>query len=104
MIKDEAPHFMIPDEDCMGNPTCGYWRQFLTCSDGHIVVGCDDTKIKAEERASRSREAHEDYLKLPVEIRLKKFAEGDLCDRDMKEAIRLLIKLAIQGHAIIGRG
>lgn len=81
----------------------GYWREFLQCSDGRAVVGCGDTKEEAEERAQRSHQERERELNLAPEVRLKNLVEGDLCNRDMKDAIRLLIKLALRGNIFIGK-
>jgi hypothetical protein len=95
-MKQDPPHFVSPSEDCMGSPTPGYWRQFLTCSDGHTVLGIDQTPERATARAMEALAVHEDFLKLPPETRLKFFAAGDLCNRDMKECIKLLVQLLVK--------
>lgn len=87
---------MAPDTDCMGNPTKSYWRQFLKCSDGEVVIGFGDTAAKATEQANQSREHYEGVLRLPPRDRLKLLAGKDLCDKEAKEAIQLLIQLALQ--------
>lgn len=96
MIKDDAPHFIAPHEDCMGVPIPGYWRQFLLCSDKNYVLGLGHTRAEAESEANRRRQERETELNLSPKVRLKKLADGDLCDRDMKEVIRLVIQILIE--------
>lgn len=96
---DPPPHWMCPNEDCMGNPTPAHWRQFLTCSDGEVVHGCGATPEEATERATLRREKYEGDLCLTPEARLKLLAAGDLGDTDQRKAIRLLIDLVIQIRA-----
>lgn len=103
MTRDEAPHFMGPNEDCMGNPTPPYWRQFLKCSDGNYIIGTGRTQEECEYNATIRRQEREQELNLSPEARLKNLSAGELCDRDMKEAIRLLIKLALRGNIFIGK-
>lgn len=93
---DEPPHWMAPNEDCMGNPTPGYWRQFLTCSDGNSVIGTGNTSEEAAARASKARDEREVELRLPPEMRLKVLAAGDLGDTAQREAIRLLIQIVVR--------
>lgn len=100
MTRDEAPHFMAPRKDCMGNPTFGYWRQFLLCSDKNYIIGHGQTKEEAEINARMRRQERETELNLSPKVRLKKLAEGDLCDRDMKEALRLIIQILIENKSI----
>lgn len=69
--KDEQPHFMKPDEDCMGNPTVGYWRQFLFCSDGRCVLGNGGTPADATKAANEKRDEHEKFLNSPARQRVK---------------------------------
>lgn len=87
---------MAPDTDCMGHPTPGYWRQFLRCSDGYIVIGIGVYAEAATAQAKKMRDDREATLKLPPIERLKLLAAGSLCDQEMKEAIRLLIQLLVK--------
>lgn len=103
MTRDEAPHFMGSNQDCMGNPTHPYWRQFRLCSDGNYVIGLGLTKEECQTNATIRFQERERELNLSPEARLKNLADGDLCDRDMKDAIRLLVKLALRGNIFIGK-
>lgn len=87
----------------MGNPTPPYWRQFLKCSDGNYVLGWGWTQEACEVAAIQHRQERERELALSTEAWLKNLADGDLCDRDMKTAIRLLVKLALRGNIFIGK-
>lgn len=71
MTQDEAPHFMKPNEDCMGNPTRPYWRQFLKCSDGNYIIGTGQTEEECEVAAALRRQEREVELNLAPEIRLR---------------------------------
>lgn len=102
MTHDEAPQFTGPNEDSMGRGTPGHWRQFRLCSDGNYVIGTGQSRIECETNATMRFQERERELNLSPEARLKNLADGDLCDRDMKDAIRLLIKIALRGNIFIG--
>lgn len=86
---------MKPDEDCMGNPTPGYWRCFETCSDGCTVIGTGQTEDEALLDATIKRNYQEDYLRLPSIERLKILLAGDLLSTASKEALKIIGKLVI---------
>lgn len=68
-INDESPHYIKPDADCMGHPTPGYWRIFVTCNEGSTVVGVGNTAKEAEDDAAKQKAARENYVNLgPREI------------------------------------
>lgn len=87
----------------MGNPTRPYWRQFRLCSDGNYIIGTGETQAACEINATFRYQERERELNLSTEAWLKNLADGDLCDRDMKTAIRLLVKLALRGNIFIGK-
>lgn len=86
---------MKPDEDCMGNPTPGYWRCFETCSDGSVVIGAGQSEDEATLDATIKRNDHEAYLRLPSIERLKILLAGDLLSTASKEALKIIGNLVI---------
>lgn len=89
MIHDEPAHFISAEPE---EGKAARWRQFLECSDGRVVTGVGNSKEEAETCAAGKRMAREDYLRLPVMMRLKLLAEGDLLSTNMQEAVRLIIQ------------
>jgi hypothetical protein len=69
---DTPPHYMNPDEDCMGNPVPGYWRQFLECSDGKTVCGTGKTAEEAITEAQRLRNLREQFIAEQPRTRIQK--------------------------------
>lgn len=86
---------MKADEDCMGNPTTGYWRCFATCSDGRSVVGTGATEDDAVIAATLAQQEREKYLVLPPIDRLKILLDGDLLSTESKEAMKIIGRLVI---------
>lgn len=68
-MNNESPHYMKADADCMGHPTPGYWRQFVTCCDGTTAIGIGKTSKEAEDDAAKQKMERENYVNLdPREI------------------------------------
>lgn len=82
-----SAHFVTNDDGG------GYWREFLTCSDGRVVCAQGLTPQQAEKEAKECLESREAYLRLSPKERLRILAEGNLLSTDMAEALRLLIQL-----------
>jgi hypothetical protein len=97
---EEEPHYMEAREDCMGNPTSGYWRQFLTTNDKYCVIGSGDTKEEAHKNALAKRDEYNRNLeKSPQEqIRriLAKYENNDILSGDMSRIIKLLAKIVVK--------
>lgn len=89
-------HYMKADEDCMGNPTPGYWRCFETCSDGRCVIGTGATEDDAIVQATLNRQEHENFLALPPIDRLKKILASDEISGEAKGAIQIIGQLVIE--------
>lgn len=88
-------HYMKADEDCMGNPTRGYWRCFGHCSDGSSVIGTGATEDDAVIAATLAQQEREKYLALPPIDRLKILLDGDLLSTESKEAVKIIGRLVI---------
>lgn len=97
-------HYIKPDVDCMNNPTPGYWRCSLHCSDGRVVIGCgptqDDAIVQATldkqiVQATLDKQKREDYLDLPEVDRLKILLQGNLLSTEATEAVRIIGSLVI---------
>lgn len=97
-IVDEPPHYMKPDSDCMGGPTNGYWRQFLTCSNGSCVIGSGETPEQANRAAEVRREEKNKFLaQSPIEqlrqIRID--AKGSYCSHDLNHTVELILRVLL---------
>lgn len=93
---DINAHYMKPDEDCMGNPTQGYWRCFGHCSDGTSVIGTGQTEGEAVTEAALQVQEHEKFLALPPIDKLKKIlADGEI-QADARGAIQIIGQLVIE--------
>lgn len=90
----EGPHWLRPEPE---EGRDGYWREFLKCSDDNIVTGTGKTREEAELNARNHWQEREDYLALPARDRLRVLnAKKELCPRDVHEAVKLLMELALQ--------
>lgn len=88
-------HYMAPDKDCMGNSQPGYYRCFMTCSDGRTVIGTGSNETLAELRAQVQLDAHEEFLRTSPSEQLRRLVAGDLCDSDQKAAICIIAKIIL---------
>lgn len=88
-------HYIKPDVDCMNNPTSGYWRCSLHCSDGRVVIGYGPTQDDAIVQATLDKQKREDYLDLPEVDRLKILLQGNLLSTEATEAVRIIGSLVI---------
>jgi len=86
---------MKPDEDCMGNPTRGYWRCFAHCSDGSSVIGTGATEGEAVAAAADEQRKHEAYLALPPIDKLKKILASEEISADARGAIQIIGQLVV---------
>lgn len=73
-LPDSPPHEVKYDGDGMGQVLV-IWRQFLTCSDGHNVIGCGANAEEATKNAEINREKHETFLKIPARERAKQILD-----------------------------
>lgn len=89
-------HYMKPDEDCMGNPTPGYWRCFATCSDGRCVIGTGATEDDAIVQATLNQQEHEKYLALPPIDKLKQILASGEIQAEARGAIQIIGQLVIE--------
>jgi hypothetical protein len=88
-------HYMKPDEDCMGNPTPGYWRCFATCSDGRCRIGTGATEGEAVANAAAEQQKHEAYLALPPIDKLKKILASEEISAEARGAIQIIGQLVV---------
>lgn len=90
----EPPH-QVRDTDCMGLPKY-FWRQFLHCSDGQVVIGIGSTPEQSAAEAISNRQKHEEFLRLQPTEQLKMLlARDQLLSNDMERAIRLIAQLVL---------
>lgn len=91
-----SAHYMKPDEDCMGNPTRGYWRCFGHCSDGTCVGGTGETEDAAILEAAQRVQEREKYLALPDADKLKVLINNsEFSGADQRDATLILGRLVL---------
>lgn len=94
--KDETPHYMEPNEDCMGYCVSGYWRQFLECSDGRIVIGSGMRPADATNDAMEKRKKVEELLALPLREQLRELTSPDKSSLDIDGCVRLMARILLE--------
>lgn len=100
-LAKEAAHYIDADVDGGGQQRSGYWRQFLTCSDGEVVCGVGPSAKVAEQEAAKNKAQHEQFLADPPYSRLRKImGRTDWTDFDRDQAIRALAQLVLQDRHV----
>lgn len=86
---DEEAHYVAGDDEDRG-----YWRQFLTCSDGGFVGGQGVTKAEATLQASARRAQRETFLQYSPAEQLREIYEGR-AEGEAHRTLRLLTQLTL---------
>ena len=91
--EDAEVHFVMTNEE-RGE---GYYRLFLTCSDGEVVCGAGDTENAALRDANFEKRKHERFINKPAKDQLLFLtSQKEMGSLDMQMAIKLLAKMVLR--------